>query len=139
MKKIATLILSCALICSSLLLPASSFAQTSVTDAVGTIEVPAGTDVYQNASAQEIGIIFFVTVMIRVFTIAVGVYAAFNFALAAYHFFNFSGDSGAMEKARNQFMQTIIGLFIIAMSYTLTGLVGLIFFGDPAFILTPTL
>lgn len=114
-------------------------AAAAVEEALGTIEPPAGTALYQEKSGQEIGIIFFISVMIKVFTIGVGVYAAFNIILAAFFFFNFSGDANGTQKARDQFLQSIIGLLIIALSYTLTGIVSLVFFGDPAFILNPTI
>jgi len=114
-------------------------AQASVEETIGLIEAPPGTEIYQEASGEKIGIIFFLTIMIRVFTIGVGVYAAFNFILAAFNFLTLSGESGGMEKAKNQIVQSAIGLLIIVLSYTLTGLVGLIFFGDPAFILNPQL
>lgn len=120
-----------------LLRPLPARAAAAVEEALGTIEPPVGTALYQEKSGQEIGIIFFISIMIKIFTIAVGVYAAFNIILAAFFFFNFSGDSNGTQKARDQFLQSIIGLLIIALSYTLTGIVSLVFFGDPAFILNP--
>ena len=117
--------------------PARLFAQTAEELGLGTIEIPAGPDIYQQRSGEEIGLIFFISAMIKVFTIVVGVYAAFNMFLASYHFFSLSGDAGGFQKAKDQFVQSTIGLLIIVLSFTLTGLVSYIFFGDPTFILSP--
>lgn len=128
-------------------LPFSSFvapvlAQTAEELGVGTIAPPPGTDVWTDAAAaqgEDIALIFFMSNMIKLFSVVMGVWVIFNGILAGYLFLNSSGDSSGYEKARTQITQSVIGLMLIVMAYTFTGLVGLIFFGDAAIFLNPTI
>lgn len=109
------------------------------TDIVGTIDTPPGVGNYQDASGADIGIIYFISVLINVFAVVAGVWVIFNVILAGYIYLTSSGDSGNHEKARTQITNSVIGLLLIVMSYTIGGLIGLIFFGDASFILRPEL
>lgn len=106
---------------------------------IGTIDVPPGVDVYQEASGAEIGIIYFISNLIKIFAVVAGVWTLFNVVLAGYIYLAGSGDAGAHEKVRTQITNSAIGLILIVLSYTFGGLIGLIFFGDASFILNPTL
>lgn len=106
---------------------------------IGQIDVPPGVEKYQEASGADIGIIFFISNMLKVFAVVMGVWAVFNITLAGYIYLSSGGDAGAHEKVRTQVTNTIIGLLLIVMSYTIAGLIGFIFFGDATFILNPTL
>jgi hypothetical protein len=66
-----------------------------------------------------------------------GIWVIFNGILAGYHLLNSSGDAGGFEKARTQITQSTIGLLLIVLAYTFTGLVGFIFFGDASIFLDP--
>lgn len=116
--------------------PAKALAQTAE-EITGKLIAPPGVEQYIQKSSDDIALIFFLSNMIRVFTIVAGVFVVFNVILAAFFFLNSSGDASAYEKARIQVTQSIIGLLIIIMSYTLTGIVGLVFFGDAAIFLNP--
>ncbi len=130
MKKLLLLISLC------LFQPVRVFAQTAE-EITGKIAVPPGTDVYTQKSGDDIALIFFLSNMIKLFTIGAGIYVVFNVILAAFHFINSNGDASAYEKSRIQITQSVIGLLIIVMAYTLTGVVGLIFFGDASIFLDP--
>lgn len=119
-----------------LLQPVRVFAQTA-DEITGKLKLPPGPDVYTQKSGDDIALIFFLSNMINLFTIGAGIYVVFNVILAAFHFINSSGDASAYEKSRVQITQSVIGLLIIVMAYTLTGLVGLIFFGDASIFLDP--
>ncbi|MBP7774944.1 hypothetical protein KA078_04090 [Candidatus Woesebacteria bacterium] len=116
--------------------PTKVLAQTAES-ITGQLIAPPGVEQYIQKSSDDIALIFFLSNMIRVFTIVAGLYVVFNVILAAFFFLNSSGDASAYEKARIQITQSIIGLLIIVMSYTLTGIVGLIFFGDASIFLDP--
>lgn len=131
-------------ILSTFVFPINIFAQFAQTadEITGTIDVPPGVAQYQTASQAgggDIGIIFFMSNMIKLFTVVMGLYVVFNVILAGYHFIFTTGDASAYEKARSQITQSAIGLMLIVMAYTFTGIVSLIFFGDPMFILNPVI
>lgn len=131
----------CACFVSLLLFPQFAFAQTAQ-DITGKIDVPPGVVVYQNdaqAAGADIGLIYFMSNMIKLFTVVMGLYVVFNVILAGYHFIFTTGDASAYEKVRSQITQSAMGLMLIVMAYTLTGLISLLFFGDPLFILNPTI
>lgn len=110
---------------------------------IGTIDVPPGVDKYQDAAkantGADIGIIYFISNLIKIFAVVAGIWTMFNVVLAGYIYLTGSGDSGAHQKVQTQVTNSIIGLILIVMSFTFGGLIGLIFFGDAGFILNPTL
>ncbi|MBP7774866.1 hypothetical protein KA078_03685 [Candidatus Woesebacteria bacterium] len=116
--------------------PVKVLAQTAE-EITGKLVAPPGVEQYIQKSSEDIALIFFLSNMIRVFTIVAGLFVVFNVILAAFFFLNSSGDASSYEKARIQVTQSIIGLLIIVMSYTLTGIVGLVFFGDASIFLDP--
>ncbi len=132
MKKHLALVLS---LCS-LSFTGRVSAQTP-SEITGTIAVPPGTDTFVQKSSDDIALIFFVTNMIQLFTIIAGLYVVINVILAAFHLLSMSGDAAGYDKAKTQITNSVIGLLIIVMAYTLTGLVGLIFFGDATIFLDP--
>lgn len=116
--------------------------QTQAIDSVGSIEPPPGTEVYINASGvsdEEVAIIFFVSRMIKLVMIIAAVWAVIMILLSGYTFITSMGDSAAYQKVRSQLTNAIIGLLLIILAYTVTGLISLILFGDAGFILNPTL
>lgn len=106
---------------------------------IGQIETPPGVDKYQAASGADIGIIFFISNLIKVFAVVMGIWVVFNVILAGYIYLTSSGDASAHDKVRTQITNSVIGLILIVMSYTIGGLIGLLFFGDATFILNPKL
>lgn len=59
--------------------------------------------------------------------------------LAGYTYISSSGDSKAHESVRTQITNSVIGLILIVMTYTIGGIIGLVFFGDPSVVLSPTI
>lgn len=122
------------------LLATLSVAQAaSPMEAVGTIDTPPGVEDYQTRSGDDIALIFFISNMISVFTVVMGIYVLFNFIIAGMTYVASSGDAGTHEKVRQTITQSVLGLILIVTAYTITGLVSLVFFGDPAFILNPSI
>lgn len=106
---------------------------------IGTIETPPGVDKYQSASGADIGIIYFASNLLKIFTVVMGIWVLFNIVLAGYIYLTGSGDAKAHQQVQTQVTNSIIGLILIVLSFTFAGLIGYIFFGDAAFILNPRL
>jgi hypothetical protein len=142
LKTISYIYLFAVIISAFFCIPGLTFAQTAEDLGVGTIAAPPGVDKY-NAAAQaqgaDIAIVYFMSNMIKLFTVVAGIWVILNGILAGYYFVQSSGDAGTYEKARNQITQSAIGLAMIVLSYMFTGLVGLLFFGDAGIFLNPRL
>lgn len=107
-------------------------------DIFGTIDAPAGVAKYDAASEGGIGLITFVSTLIRIATVVAGVWVMFNFILAGWIYITSNGDAKANSDVVNRVTYSVIGLVIIVASYTLAALVGLLLFGDASYILNPT-
>lgn len=112
---------------------------------IGTIDLPPGVDRYQAAAADpanggaKIGIIYFISNLIKIFAVVAGIWTLFNVVLAGYIYITSSGDAGSHQKVQTQVTNSVIGLILITMTFAFGGLIGLIFFGDATFILNPRL
>lgn len=121
----------------SLILPISVSA-ADVKDIFGSISPPPGVAEYnQQAGPDGIGIIIFISRVIRVATIFAGVWSLVNFILAGWDYINSSGDPKAHTSVSNKLLNTVIGLALIVLSYTIAGIIGLVIFGDASYILNP--
>jgi hypothetical protein len=49
-----------------------------------------------------------------------------------------SGDPQAMNKVKTSIVNSVIGLLLIVLAYTIAALAGTIFFGDPKIFTQPT-
>lgn len=103
----------------------------------GTIRQPAGTERF--GGAGQIGILAFVSLLIRIFTIIAGLIVLFNFIISGYTYLTSEGNPKAHETVKNRITYSVIGIVIIVSAYTITALLSLIFFGSATFILNPTI
>jgi hypothetical protein len=110
----------------------SLLAQNSV---FGEVETPPGVKAY--SPGGTIGLIPFITNLIRIATIGAGLFVMVNLIYAGYVYISSSGDAGAHKKVITIVTNSLIGLALIVGSYAATALAGLIFFGDATFILNP--
>lgn len=102
-------------------------------DIVGTVDNPI------KYGGVQTGLIpFFSNVLRLVFAVA-GIYAFINLILAGYGYMSAGGDAKAVSKAWDRIWQTLIGLAIIAGSFVIAALIGYLFFGDPMFMLQPSI
>ena len=112
-------------------------------DIFGTIEAPAGVKEYNDLAgaggSDGIGIIIFMTRFIQLLFVVGGLWVVFNVISAGFIYLGAQGDSKAHEKVRNQITMSVIGLLIMITSYGFASLIGLVFFGNPLFILNPTI
>lgn len=119
----------------------SAFAQTSeeAEAAFGTIDAPPGVEQYNLAAgAGGIGLIIFLSMVIRIVTIVAGLYVFLNLITAGYDYIS-AGDSKAHQAVKDKISMSIIGLVIIVLSYVIIALISYILFGDPSYILSPTI
>lgn len=110
-------------------------------NSIGTIDQPPGVDRYISnfGSQTDNALLFFISRLLRLSTILAGVWALFTFMYAGYMYITSKGDSGVHQKVRDLVTMSVLGLAFIVFSYTIAGLISLIFFGDAGFILNPTL
>lgn len=107
---------------------------------VGEIDIPRGVDlISQDPRAGDIGIILFISNMIRLFTIIGGIWIIVNVVFAAFNYITGGGKSDVNVKVRDRLTMSVLGLILMIVAYTVAGLVGLIFYGDATFILNPTI
>jgi hypothetical protein len=118
----------------------ASLIAADFTDIIGTIEKPPGVDNFDTPGApDQIGVLNFFSALLQVATIIAGLYVLLNFILAGYEYITSGGDTGAHAKVRQNLTSSVIGLIIIAVSYTIVALLGLILFGSADFFLNPDL
>ena len=121
-------------------IPKAIAATTSV---FGEVSPPPGVADYDEAAklagGSDIGLILFLSNLIRIITIAGGIFVMANILYAGWIYISSSGDASAHEKVTNTVTYSVVGLAIIVGSYAAAALAGAIFFGDANFILNPTI
>ena len=115
----------------------SSIGGVEAPGAVRTLNLAAGAQ--SSSEGNNIGIIIFISNLIRLFAIVAGIWAMFNLIMGGYTFITSMSDAGAMAKVQNSITMTVIGLAIIAAAYIIAAIIGALLFGDPNFILNPQL
>lgn len=93
----------------------------------------------RSGDSAGIGLVIFLSRALRLFTIVVGLFVIANVLMAAYDAITQSDSADVMVKVKERFTYTALGLAIIVGAYTLAAIVGLLFFGDAGFILSPEL
>lgn len=109
-------------------------------DIFGSINPPAGVDKYNSqAGAGGIGIMIFISNIIRLSTILAGIWVFINFILAGWIYITSAGDKGASTKVSEKMTMSVMGLMIIVGAYTVAAILGLVIFGDASYIINPKL
>lgn len=106
----------------------------------GEVSPPPGVAEYDKAalaSGADIGLLLFVSNMIKLVTVVAGLFVIFNVVYAGIIYISSMGDSKAHSQVRDQITYSVVGLVIIVASYAIAMLIGLIFFGDATFIISP--
>lgn len=112
-------------------------AQTDLESVFGVVNKTPGIEAYDAASGGNIGLILFISTLIRVATVAAGIFVMINVILAGFDYITSQGDTGSHKKVKDRLTTSVIGLVLIVGSYTIAGLIGLIVFGDASYILNP--
>ncbi len=125
----------------SLLLMFSSGQVMAAEDSVfGQIEAPAGVaelNAQAGAASSNIGLLIFVSNIIKLISVVAGVWVLFNFITAGFTYITGSGDSSAYAKIGEKLALSATGLLLIVASYTIAGIIGLLVFGDATYIINP--
>lgn len=111
----------------------------------GNVSPPPGVAAYdakalaESGGMVDIGIIMFFSNLIRLITIVGGLFVMINIIYAGWIYLSSNGDKGAHEKVANTITFSVLGLAIIVGSFAIAAIVGLLFFDDATFILSPTI
>ncbi|MDP2684813.1 MAG: hypothetical protein Q8P20_07305 [bacterium] len=76
---------------------------------------------------------------LRALIVGAGIYALFNLVLAGYAFMSAGDDAKKVSGAWAQIYQTLMGLAFAAGSFVLAAIFGQLIFGDPLFLLKPSI
>lgn len=106
---------------------------------IGGVEPPTAIAAINTESGQEIGLVFFASRALNFANIVAGILVMINFVVAGFSYVTSAGNSGNMVKINEKLMWSFIGILMIIGSYTLAAIFGLVFYGDPTFIITPVL
>ncbi|NCN24367.1 MAG: hypothetical protein COU65_03785 [Candidatus Pacebacteria bacterium CG10_big_fil_rev_8_21_14_0_10_42_12] len=105
---------------------------------IGTIDKPAPVGNF-NADGGDIGILVFISTIIKLLMIVGSLWVVINIFLAAYIYISGNGDASANEKVSTMITNSVIGLVLLVTAYTITAIFSLLFFGSATFILNPTI
>lgn len=94
----------------------------------GSVPAPVGI-----TSVTDNGLVNFGSAIIMLLVVIAGVYSLFNFVLAGIAMISSEGDPQKMEKARQKIFMSVLGLVVIAASFIMAALAGLILFGPDNF------
>lgn len=89
--------------------------------------------------AEALGLIIFVSNMIKVVVIVAGLFGVINIISAGFTFLGSAGSPKAVEEANQKLLHSLLGLMVIVGSFAIAAIVSVILFGDPGFILNPTI
>ncbi len=102
---------------------------------VGDIEPPAFIKQYDSQYGS--GLIILLNNILNLMIAVAGIFALVNFILAGYGFISAGGDAQQVEKSWNKIWQSLLGLVIVAGSFTIAAVFGKIIFGDFGAIINP--
>lgn len=106
----------------------------------GTVQAPPGVREYDAApGAGDLGVVLFLSNMLRLMTIGAGLFVLINIIIAGFDYISSQGDKSAHQKVRDKITFSIVGLAIMVGAYAIAALVGLLIFGDAGFIISPTI
>lgn len=89
-------------------------------------------------TAEVVGIILLLNNVLKISIVVSGLYALINLLSAGIQYIGSSGNPEQIKVASSKIWISLLGLVIIASSFVLAALIGLIFFKDPKAIILPT-
>lgn len=102
----------------------------------GNVQAPYSSTSYPSDVG---GIIIFFTNIIRLVFLIAGLFVLIKIVLAGFAYITAGGEPKKLEQAWANIWQSLVGLLIMVSAFVLAGIIGQILFGDPMFILKPTL
>lgn len=118
----------------TIILLSSSATSVFAQGLIGTITPPLSGTLSNVTGATSL-----LAAIIRLITIAGGLYAFVNIAIAGVSFISSAGNPETIQRAWARIYQSLIGLSVIVLSFALAGLLGMMLFGSPSAILRPVL
>lgn len=108
---------------------------------IGEVTPPDFIQRWINVDGGEDGgaLIFIFATFLRILLIGAGFFALWQFITSGYMFMTSGGDPQKLGEARNKLLMTLVGLAVIASSFVIAAIVGIIFFQDAMAILSPTI
>jgi hypothetical protein len=102
-------------------------------DVIGRITPP--TSVITNTS----GVGNFISTLFRLIIVVAGLWALLQFILGGLGYITAGGDAKKVQDSLHKITYSIIGLVIIAASFIIIAILSQILFGNPLFILSPSI
>lgn len=90
-------------------------------------------------ASVESGLPLLISNIVRLTTIAAGIWMFGNLLTAGFMYLTSSGETEKVNKAWGMIYQSLIGLLIIVGAFAITGVVSQLLFGDVTAILKPTI
>ncbi len=107
-----------------------------ISGVVGTITMPNG---FQNVDSTSGGFAVLFSNILRLVFVAAGIFAFINFIIAGFEYMSAAGDSKKLSAALDRIWYSLLGLVVLVGSFALTAVVSQLFFGNPTYILNPTI
>jgi hypothetical protein len=105
---------------------------------IGDIQPPGWLEKHgETEIGPGFGLINFFSNILRLVTIAAGLFGFINLLLAGFAFISAAGDPEKIKQAQTKIWQSLIGLIIIASSFTLAAIIGWLLFDNPTLIISP--
>lgn len=104
---------------------------------VGDIQPPSFIADYDSQHGS--GLITLLNNLLNLMIVGAGIFALVNFILAGYGFITAGGDAQKVENAWNKIWQSLLGLVIVAGSFTIAAVFGKIIFGKFDAIINPSI
>lgn len=99
----------------------------------GTINKPIS-----YAGLEGGGLSNFISNLLALLATLGGLFVFINFIIAGYQYLSANGNPQNIANAGNKMLYSVIGLVIIAAAFVIASIVGLVFFGDAGYLLSPT-
>lgn len=109
-------------------------------DVIGQVKPPDWLEAHGDVGVGQggtFGLISFLNNALRLATVIAGLYGMLNLVLAGYGFISGGGNPENIQNAQDKIWKTLIGLVLIAASYTLAAIIGWLLFGDASIIIRP--
>jgi hypothetical protein len=94
----------------------------------GTVDPPAPVSQFGGGALE--GIPIFLSIILKTLIMGASLFALVNFVLAGYAYMSAGGDSKKIQDATSKITMTIVGLVVVASSFTIAAVIGKLLFGD---------
>jgi len=95
---------------------------------IGTVNPPAPVSRFGGGSLT--GIPLFLNIILKTLVMGASIFALINFILAGYAYMSAGGEPKKIQDATSKITMTVIGLVVVAGSFTIAAIIGKLLFGD---------